>query len=56
MEKNYYRISQYARMKNVSYECVRQWIKAGKVRTEIIGDTKFVVEDGEETGGNTGKR
>lgn len=39
------RISQYARLKNVSYECVRKWILANKVKTQIIGETTFVVKE-----------
>lgn len=41
---NYYRISDYARYMNVSYECVRKWIIQNKVKTETIGGTVFVIE------------
>lgn len=40
-----YRISKYARLMDVSYECVRKWVKAGKVKTQTIGGTVFVVKE-----------
>lgn len=40
-----YRISKYAKLMNVSYECVRKWIKAGKVKTQVIDNTTFVVKE-----------
>lgn len=43
-ENKYYRIADYAKEKGVTYECVRKWIKQGKLKTEIISNTTFVVE------------
>ena len=43
-ENNYYRIADYAKEKGVTYECVRKWIKQGKLKTTIISNTTFVVE------------
>jgi predicted site-specific integrase-resolvase len=43
-ENIYYRIADYAKEKCVTYECVRKWIKQGKLKTTIISNTTFVVE------------
>lgn len=43
-ENIYYRIADYAKEKGVTYECVRKWIKQGKLKTTIISNTTFVVE------------
>ena len=47
---NYYRIRAYADIKRVTSECVRKWIKQGKVETTIISGTTFVIEPKNEKG------
>lgn len=38
----------YAMMRNVTTECVRKWIKNGKVKNKIIDGVNFVVLTEEE--------
>lgn len=45
--ENLYRISQYARLVGVSDECVRLWVKQGKVKTITISNTIFVIKEDE---------
>lgn len=43
--KNLYRISTYAKLKNVTTTCVWQWIRSNKVAIITIDGTIFVKED-----------
>ena len=47
MSKERLKVSSYARLKDVSTTTVYDWIKSGKLKSEIIDKVQFVIVENE---------
>lgn len=45
LSKLVFSVSDYAKRKDVTFQCVKHWIKEKKVQTIMISGRKFIVEE-----------